>query len=81
MFIFQIMEQGFDVNFWNRALNPLTWIEILRLVLVAAGFSAKQGSLRRETLSKVFNNFLFMDSAHLLWKYIHLIFQNKKNLL
>ncbi|XXG87620.1 hypothetical protein AAC387_Pa11g2264 [Persea americana] len=51
-FLHFIMEQGFDVNFWNRALNPLTWIEILRLVLVAAGFSAKQGSLRRETLSK-----------------------------
>lgn len=51
-FLHFIMEQGFDVNFWNRALNPLTWIEILRLVLVAAGFSAKQSSLRRETLSK-----------------------------
>ncbi|KAJ8627219.1 hypothetical protein MRB53_020526 [Persea americana] len=66
-FLHFIMEQGFDVKFWNRALNPLTWIEILQLVLVAAGFSAKQSSFQTETLSNVLNNFLFMDSVPQLY--------------
>ncbi|XWS31134.1 hypothetical protein CRYUN_Cryun23aG0051500 [Craigia yunnanensis] len=42
----------FLVEFWKTSLNPLTWTEILRQVLVAAGFCSKQGLLRREALSK-----------------------------
>ncbi|PPD94672.1 hypothetical protein GOBAR_DD08323 [Gossypium barbadense] len=37
---------------WKTSLNPLTWTEILRQVLVAAGFGSKQGLLRREALNK-----------------------------
>lgn len=42
--------------FWSfgRALNPLTWTEILRQVLVAAAFGSKLGAMRREALNKVF---------------------------
>ncbi|KAH7576570.1 hypothetical protein JRO89_XS01G0111400 [Xanthoceras sorbifolium] len=47
-----VEDQEFFVEFWNESLNPLTWTEILRQVLVAAGFGSKQGSLRRESLSK-----------------------------
>ncbi|KAK2647491.1 hypothetical protein Ddye_014980 [Dipteronia dyeriana] len=47
-----VEDQEFFVEFWNESLNPLTWTEILRQVLVAAGFGSKQGSLRRATLSK-----------------------------
>lgn len=35
-----------------RSLNPLTWIEILRQVLVAAGFGSKNSLLRRGSFSK-----------------------------
>lgn len=47
-----VESQEFVVEFWRKSLNPLTWVEILRLVLVAAGFGSKQGVLRREALSK-----------------------------
>ncbi|CAL8137871.1 unnamed protein product [Prunus armeniaca] len=36
----------------KRSLNPLTWTEILRQVLAAAGFGSKQGARRRDALSK-----------------------------
>ncbi|XP_058071521.1 homeobox-DDT domain protein RLT3 isoform X2 [Magnolia sinica] len=51
-FLHFVKQQEFDMKFWIRALNPLTWTEILRLVLVAAGFGSKQNPLRREILSK-----------------------------
>nr|CAD1836468.1 unnamed protein product [Ananas comosus var. bracteatus] len=47
-----VREQEFDVNFWCQSLNSLTWIEILRQVLVAAGFGSKCSSLQRETFGK-----------------------------
>ncbi|KAE9607616.1 putative transcription factor & chromatin remodeling DDT family [Lupinus albus] len=50
-----IESQECSLNFWRRSLNPLSWIEILRQVLVASGFGSKQGALRRETLSKELN--------------------------
>ncbi|CAN1781365.1 Homeobox-DDT domain protein RLT3 [Linum perenne] len=40
------------VDFWKSSLNPLTWTEILRQVLVAAGLGSKQGAFRRQALSK-----------------------------
>ncbi|KAI4365593.1 hypothetical protein MLD38_021563 [Melastoma candidum] len=39
------------VEFWKKALNPLTWSEILRQVMVAAGFGSNKGSLG-ESISK-----------------------------
>ncbi|XP_077243782.1 homeodomain-like transcriptional regulator [Tasmannia lanceolata] len=47
-----VRHQELDVKFWNRSLNPLTWTEILRQVLVAAGFGSKQNSFRRGILNK-----------------------------
>ncbi|TVU48632.1 hypothetical protein EJB05_08273 [Eragrostis curvula] len=38
----KVREQEFDVNFWIKSLNSLTWVEILRQVLVASGFGSKQ---------------------------------------
>ncbi|XP_043705835.1 homeobox-DDT domain protein RLT3 isoform X2 [Telopea speciosissima] len=40
----------FVVQFWSSSLNSLTWTEIMRQVLVAAGFGSKQGPLRRGAL-------------------------------
>ncbi|XP_054786871.1 homeobox-DDT domain protein RLT3 isoform X2 [Prosopis cineraria] len=50
-----VENQEYSLDFWKRSLNPLTWIEILRQVLVAAGFGSKQVSLRREALNKELN--------------------------
>ncbi|KAJ0113727.1 hypothetical protein Patl1_03208 [Pistacia atlantica] len=47
-----VENKEFLVELWNGFLNPLTWTEILRQVLVAAGFGSKQGSAQRESLSK-----------------------------
>uniref|UniRef100_A0A2P2MBS6 Uncharacterized protein LOC105643603 isoform X1 n=1 Tax=Rhizophora mucronata TaxID=61149 RepID=A0A2P2MBS6_RHIMU len=47
-----IEDQESVVEFWKRSLNPLTWTEILRQVLVAAGYGSKQGALRKEAPSK-----------------------------
>uniref|UniRef100_A0A2N9IPY1 Homeobox domain-containing protein n=1 Tax=Fagus sylvatica TaxID=28930 RepID=A0A2N9IPY1_FAGSY len=47
--------QKVALEFWKRTLNPLTWTEILRQVLVAAGFGSKQGAMRREALTKEMN--------------------------
>lgn len=52
--IWQVENQESTLEFWDKSLNPLTWTEILRQVLVAAGFGSKQGAMRREALSKVF---------------------------
>ncbi|XP_022976954.1 homeobox-DDT domain protein RLT3 [Cucurbita maxima] len=47
--------QDFALDVWKKSLNPLTWTEILRQVLIAAGFCSKQGALQKETLSKEMN--------------------------
>ncbi|KAL0560568.1 hypothetical protein IC582_000977 [Cucumis melo] len=44
--------KDFALEVWKKSLNPLTWTEILRQVLVAAGFCSKQDALQKETLSK-----------------------------
>jgi len=41
---------------WCQSLNPLTWTEILRQVLVAAGFGSKSTTARREKFNKVQGN-------------------------
>ncbi|KAF5183056.1 Homeobox-ddt domain protein rlt3 [Thalictrum thalictroides] len=46
-FLHTIKEQEFILKLWNRCLNPITWIEILRQVLLAAGFNSKQRNFRR----------------------------------
>ncbi|XP_021819888.1 homeobox-DDT domain protein RLT3 isoform X1 [Prunus avium] len=51
-FIHSVENQESTLEFWKRSLNPLTWTEILRQVLVAAGFGSKQGAMRRDALSK-----------------------------
>ncbi|PQQ18631.1 hypothetical protein Pyn_18281 [Prunus yedoensis var. nudiflora] len=48
----KVENQEPTLEFWKRSLNPLTWTEILRQVLVAAGFGSKQGARRRDALSK-----------------------------
>ncbi|KAK4283937.1 hypothetical protein QN277_000835 [Acacia crassicarpa] len=50
-----VENREYSLDFWKRSLNPLTWIEILRQVLVAAGFGSKQGCWRREVLNKELN--------------------------
>lgn len=47
-----VENQEYSLDAWRRSLNPLTWIEILRQVLVAAGFGSKQGAFQREGLDK-----------------------------
>ncbi|URE22844.1 hypothetical protein MUK42_12920 [Musa troglodytarum] len=42
-----VREQDIDVDHWRRSLNPLTWVEILRHVLIAAGFGSKQNTAQR----------------------------------
>ena len=51
--ISQVENQEYSLDFWKRSINPLTWIEILRQVLIAAGFGSKQGTSRRVALNKV----------------------------
>ncbi|KAK1259058.1 hypothetical protein QJS04_geneDACA005525 [Acorus gramineus] len=51
-FLHTVRLQVFCVKIWSKCLNPLTWIEILRQVLIAAGFGSNQDSLRRGMLNK-----------------------------
>ncbi|MED6212335.1 hypothetical protein PIB30_082320 [Stylosanthes scabra] len=53
-----VESQEYSVDCWRSSLNALTWVEILRQVLVASGFGSKQGALRREALSKELNLFV-----------------------
>ncbi|PON97514.1 Octamer-binding transcription factor [Trema orientale] len=55
-----VENQEFSLEFWGRSLNPLTWTEILRQVLVASGFGSKQIAIRKESLDK---------EMHLMVKY------------
>ncbi|XP_021714701.1 homeobox-DDT domain protein RLT3-like isoform X2 [Chenopodium quinoa] len=41
------------VNFWKTSLNPLTWTEILRQVLIAAGFGSRDGNQSKGCLTKI----------------------------
>ncbi|ESW32216.1 hypothetical protein PHAVU_002G303200 [Phaseolus vulgaris] len=50
-----VESEEYSLDFWRRSLNSLTWIEILRQVLVASGFGSKKGSLRRDVLNKELN--------------------------
>ncbi|GAV68407.1 LOW QUALITY PROTEIN: Homeobox domain-containing protein/DDT domain-containing protein [Cephalotus follicularis] len=47
-----VENQELVLEFWKKSLNPLTWTEILRQVLVAAGFGSNRGALQREALGK-----------------------------
>ncbi|VAH57902.1 unnamed protein product [Triticum turgidum subsp. durum] len=47
-----VREQEFDVNFWIKSLNSLTWVEILRQVLVASGFGSDHHMLNRNFFNK-----------------------------
>ncbi|XP_040381805.1 homeobox-DDT domain protein RLT3 [Oryza brachyantha] len=47
-----VREQEFDLNFWIKSLNSLTWVEILRQVLVASGFGSKHHMLNRDFFNK-----------------------------
>ncbi|XP_066365573.1 homeobox-DDT domain protein RLT3-like isoform X2 [Miscanthus floridulus] len=47
-----VREQEFDANVWIRSLNALTWVEILRQVLVASGYGPKQHLLNQEFFNK-----------------------------
>uniref|UniRef100_A0A0D9X1K5 Homeobox domain-containing protein n=1 Tax=Leersia perrieri TaxID=77586 RepID=A0A0D9X1K5_9ORYZ len=49
----KVREQEFDLNFWMKSLNSLTWVEILRQVLVASGFGSKHHMLNREFFNKI----------------------------
>ncbi|KAI3721692.1 hypothetical protein L2E82_32709 [Cichorium intybus] len=40
------------LKLWKRSLNSLTWIEILRQVLVSAGFGSKRDTSSKEPLNK-----------------------------
>ncbi|KAI3852390.1 hypothetical protein MKX03_018870 [Papaver bracteatum] len=51
-FLHYARDQELRVKFWNRSLNPLTWTEILRQVLIGAGFGSKQSVLRKKQLQK-----------------------------
>ncbi|MCL7030168.1 hypothetical protein MKW94_018097 [Papaver nudicaule] len=51
-FLHYAKDQELRVKFWNRSLNPLTWTEILRQVLIGAGFGSKQSVLRKKLLEK-----------------------------
>lgn len=50
----QVKCQDFILNFWKESLNPMTWPEILRQLLVAAGFGLRHGTSPKEALGKVF---------------------------
>ncbi|KAL0401362.1 UNVERIFIED_CONTAM: Homeobox-DDT domain protein RLT3 [Sesamum latifolium] len=43
---------GSTLEFWQKSLNLLTWTEILRQVLVAAGFGGKHGMTRKTICNK-----------------------------
>lgn len=51
--VFQIEHRKFVLESWQRSLNALTWSEILRQVLVGAGFCSKVDTLCRDALNKV----------------------------
>ncbi|KNA24735.1 hypothetical protein SOVF_013180 isoform A [Spinacia oleracea] len=44
--------QDYAVNLWKTSLNPLTWTEILRQILVTAGFGSKDSNQSKGCLPK-----------------------------
>ncbi|OIT31641.1 PREDICTED: homeobox-DDT domain protein RLT3 [Nicotiana attenuata] len=50
--VHSIEHEEFSLKLWISSLNALTWTEILRQVLVAAGFGSKHGRVPQEALSK-----------------------------
>ncbi|MCD9640180.1 hypothetical protein HAX54_025325 [Datura stramonium] len=50
--VHSIEHEEFCLKLWISSLNALTWTEILRQVLVAAGFGSKRGRVPGEALSK-----------------------------
>ncbi|KAG6482178.1 homeobox-DDT domain protein RLT3-like [Zingiber officinale] len=52
VFLNFMREEGFDIKHWTQYLNSLTWVEILRQVLIAAGFGSRQNMARRANYSK-----------------------------
>lgn len=51
--LFQVESQILILDLWKDSLNSLTWTEILRQVLVAAGFGSVKCAVQPEELSKV----------------------------
>uniref|UniRef100_A0ACD5UUY0 Uncharacterized protein n=1 Tax=Avena sativa TaxID=4498 RepID=A0ACD5UUY0_AVESA len=47
-----VRDQEFDLNFWIKSLNSLTWVEILRQVLVASGFGSDHHMLNQNFFNK-----------------------------
>lgn len=45
--------QNLILDMWKDSLNSLTWAEILRQILVAAGFGSVKRAVQLEELSKV----------------------------
>lgn len=52
-YIFQVESQIHILDLWKDSLNSLTWTEILRQILVAAGFGSVKCAVQSEELSKV----------------------------
>lgn len=46
------------LDIWKSSLNSLTWAEILRQILVAAGFGSVKRAAQSEELSKVGADFV-----------------------
>uniref|UniRef100_A0ACD5XDG3 Uncharacterized protein n=1 Tax=Avena sativa TaxID=4498 RepID=A0ACD5XDG3_AVESA len=57
-FVNFVREQEFDVNFWIKSLNSLSWVEILRQVLVASGFGSDHHMLNRNFFNKEKNQMI-----------------------
>lgn len=51
--IFQVESQILILDMWRDSLNSLTWTEILRQILVAAGYGSVKCAVQSEDLSKV----------------------------
>lgn len=51
--IFQVESQILILDLWKDSLNSLTWTEILRQILVAAGYGSEKCAVQSEELSKV----------------------------
>ncbi|XP_078443412.1 homeodomain-like transcriptional regulator isoform X2 [Wolffia australiana] len=52
-FLHSVRQQELDVDFWSESLNPLTWVEIFRQVMISAGFASRKHSTRRNRAETV----------------------------
>lgn len=52
--LLQVEGHNLILNFWKRSLNPMTWTEIFRQVLIAAGYGLNHGTSASGSLVKVF---------------------------